>query len=65
MMSATYRVEFARLHENGSWDTEVVDVPLDVPDNRGALGAWAEETLMSLCVYRRYVLIVPFAWPID
>lgn len=61
------RVEYLRAWEDGTWDTQIVDVPeaelikrTEAGDDDQTLQAWAREHLMPQCQYRRVVLFAVY-----
>jgi hypothetical protein len=68
------RVEYLRAHENGTWDTEVIEVPLEdltdlkvteAGDDAETLTRWAMEHVSGLTKNRRVVLWAVYALPGD
>ena len=61
-------VEYARLWEDGHWDTETVEIPedeltkrSDAGDDDWTLQSWARTHLAPQCQYRRVVLFAVYA----
>lgn len=65
--AATARVEFARLWEDQTWDTEVFDVPIDATaaDADGQAMAWCDANLRDQAQYRKVVLWVVYSLTAD
>lgn len=67
-------VEFLRAWENGTWDTQRVDVPdaeladckvTEAGDDTETLGRWARQHLADQAQYRRVVVWTVYCLPDD
>jgi hypothetical protein len=51
------KVEFLKAHENGTWDTEIIETPVDPlnPNFRDAVMEWVANELQGQAQYRKVV----------